>query len=220
MAEHISSFPVDPALLWDWLCARSVARALPLPVRDLGGMRVDTNSAAEIRRHVFAGPVPAIEALAASIRTPRHFIKMCGPGAQLLAMAPPGWQLQPPGYLMTQAAANRPAASVPPSYRLEVSKQGPTIAAAIFAQDGSLAASGYAAAHGRAFVFDRIQTHPGHRRRGLGRALMTALGNMQTSADTTTVLVATEEGRALYETLGWTTVSAYSTIVIPDNEHD
>jgi GNAT superfamily N-acetyltransferase len=215
MADRINSHPVEPLLLWDWLSARSVARALPLPVPDRGGMRVDTNSAAEIRRYVFAGPVPAIRELTALIHTPRTFIKMCGPGQQLLAMAPPGWQLQPLGYLMTLAAASRPAASIPQSYRLEVSKHGQTITAAIFAKDGSLAASGYAVEYGHTFVFDRINTHPDHRRFGLGRALMAALGGMQASTDKTKVLVATEEGRALYEALGWTTVSAYSTIVIP-----
>jgi GNAT superfamily N-acetyltransferase len=98
---------------------------------------------------------------------------------------------------------------------MEVSSLGSAIKAAIISKDGSLAASGYAAEHGQAFVFDRINTHPAHRRRGLGRALMAALGEMQQSAGTTRVLVATEEGRALYSTLGWTLLSDYSTIVIP-----
>lgn len=207
---------VDPALLWDWLAARSLARGLPMPVREHGGMRVDTGTESALRRHVFAGPAPSIRALAASIRTPRIFIKMCGDSADLLATAPPEWQLRPPGYVMTHAGPWRPGAALAPSYRLETTRHGPTVHAVIHAQDGALAASGYAVAHGQAFVFDRIHTHPDHRRRGLGRALMAALAQMQTATDTTPVLVATDDARRLYETLGWHTVSPYSTIVMPE----
>jgi GNAT superfamily N-acetyltransferase len=215
MADSADSAHVEPSLLWDWLSARSMVRGLPSPIHDRGGMRVDTASPEEIRRHVFAGAAPGISELAASIRTPRIFIKMCGPGERLLAMAPPAWRLQPPGYLMAQVTAPRPELVLPPDYRMEVSSLGSAMKAAIISKDGSLAASGYAAEHGQAFVFDRINTHPAHRRRGLGRALMAALGEKQQSAVTTRVLVATEEGRALYSTLGWTLLSDYSTIVIP-----
>jgi len=207
---------VEPSLLWDWLSARSVARGLPLPVPDHGGMRVDTASTEEIRRHVFAGPAPGIRELAASIRTPRTFIKMCGPGDLLLAMAPAEWRMQPPGYLMTQTATAPLEVPLAPEYRIEVSRQGRITTANIFSRDGALAASGHAAAYGSAFVFDRIHTHPAHRRRGLGRALMAALERAQESTDTTRVLVATEEGRALYSALGWRLVTVYSTIMIPD----
>jgi GNAT superfamily N-acetyltransferase len=207
---------VEKSLLWDWLAGHSLARGSPLPVPEHGGMRVDTASPKECRRYVFAGPEPGIKELAASIQTPRTFIKMCGPGERLLAMAPAGWSLQPRGYLMTHRAVSRPPAPLPPGYRLEVSTQGASFAATIFAKDETIAASGYAAEYGRAFVFDRISTHPEHRRRGLGKALMSALGAMQTSARTTQVLVATEEGRALYSSIGWAVVSIYSTIVIPD----
>jgi GNAT superfamily N-acetyltransferase len=181
-------------------------------------MRVDTASPTEMCRYVFAGPAPGIRELSASIRTPGTFIKMCGPGDLLLAMAPAGWRLEPRGYLMTHAGAPEPAASVPAGYRIELSRQGPALAATIFSEDGTIAASGYAAQHGGAFVFDRIGTQPAHRRRGLGKALMSALGAMQISSSTTRVLVATEEGRALYSSIGWTVTSIYSTIVLPDQE--
>jgi len=47
---------------------------------------------------------------------------------------------------------------------------------------------------------------------------MSALGGMQQSQQANRVLVATEEGRALYEALGWKVVTAYSTVVIPDEQ--
>lgn len=222
MSRHAGFASVEPWLLWEWLAGRSVARGSPSPVPDHGGMRVDTASADELRRYVFSGAEPGIRELAASIRTPRIFIKACVAGDRLLAMAPAGWELQPCGYFMTQRTAFEPNVSLPPGYRLDVSRDGSCFAATIFSEDDTLAASGRAAEHGRAFVFDRIRTHPEHRRRGLGKALMFALGAMRTSGHARKVLVATEAGRALYASIGWDVVSLYSTIVIPDHglQHD
>jgi GNAT superfamily N-acetyltransferase len=103
------------------------------------------------------------------------------------------------------------------AYQIEVSQQGLVIAARAYAPDGSIAASGYAAEYDGTFVFDRIATQPAHRRRGLGSAIMAALGSMKRSDVTTSVLVATEDGRALYSALGWIVRSPYSTIAIPDS---
>jgi GNAT superfamily N-acetyltransferase len=209
---------VEPELLWAWLAGRSLARSLPPPVPDHGGMRVDTGSADEIRRYVFAGPEPGLKALAAAIDVPRIFLKMCGTGEELLALAPAGWQLQPGGYFMTHAGPHLATPRLAPGYRLEVDQQGAVTVARIQAEDGSLAASGYAVEHGGAFVFDRIVTHEAHRRRGLGRSLMAALAARQHSSSARRVLVATEDGRALYAALGWRVSSPYSTMILPGAE--
>jgi GNAT superfamily N-acetyltransferase len=203
-------------LLWHWQAGHSLARGSPLPVPDRGGMRVDTASPDEFQRFVFPGPDPRIRDIAASVLVPRTFIKMCGPGDRLRAMAPAGWLLQPAAYLMTQGGADDPPVRLPPGYRLELSEQGPRFTAMIFSEDQSLAASGHAAEFGSAFVFDRISTNPAHRRRGLGGALMSSLGAMRTSSGARRVLVATEDGRALYSSLGWTVISLFSTIVLPE----
>lgn len=208
----------EPELLWAWLAARSIARGLPLPVPAHGGMRVATGSPEEICRYVFPGPEPGLAALAASIKTSRIFLKMCGAGEELMALAPPGWQLQPAGYLMTHAGSPVLAPPLAPGYRLEMNLQGQVISARVFAEDGAVAASGHAVEHAHVFVFDRIVVHAAHRRRGLGRAIMAALGARQRSASARRVLVATEDGRALYETLGWEVNTPYSTIMIPDHE--
>lgn len=207
---------VDPQLLWDWLAGRSVARGLPLPVPAHGGMRVDSNTPSEVQRHLFAGPVPGIRDVTASIQVPRSYVKMCGPGEQLLAMAPPGWVLQSPAWLMIHIGAPMPSVPLPPGYRLEITRRDATVEARILTDEGALAASGFAVEYGSAYVFDRIATEPAHRRRGLGRSLMAALGTLQPSNASTRVLTATAEGRALYETLGWTVVSPYMTIGLPD----
>lgn len=213
-----SASHVDPALLWGWLAGRSLARGLPQPVPDHGGMRVDTASPDEVRRYVFAGPDPRLAELAASVRTSRSFIKMCGSGDQLLALVPARWRLQPGGYFMTQAGMGGEPHMPGPGYRLEIMERGGVYAARIHAGDGSVAASGYAVEHDGCLVFDRIHTDAAHRRRGLGRAIMPALGAMQQAHQASRVLVATEEGRSLYEALGWQVVTAYSTVVITDEQ--
>jgi hypothetical protein len=55
-----------------------------------------------------------------------------------------------------------------------------------------------------------------HRRKGLGRAVMSLLGRAKARPSLPEVLIATEDGRKLYEALGWRTLSPYSTACIPE----
>jgi GNAT superfamily N-acetyltransferase len=206
---------VEPDLLWRWVAARSIARGLPPPVPDHGGMRVDTGLPEEVRRYVFAGPCPGLRELAATIDTPHVYLKVCAAVAALHGILPPRWQVQPSGYLMAHDEPPVPSLPPAPGYRVELLRDGAVTAARILSTDGATAASGYATEHDGVFILDRILTHPDHRRRGLGRALVTALGSTQRSSVSRRVLVATEDGYALYSTLGWRVLSPYSTIVIP-----
>ena len=124
MSKIDTSSDVGAELLAGWLAARSIARGLPLPVPERGGLRVDTGSAIEVRRYVFAGPSPEIRELAMSITTPRIFIKMLGSAERLLELVAPMWQLQPGAYVMIHdgRADARPALSL--GYRLELATEG------------------------------------------------------------------------------------------------
>lgn len=203
---------VDPALLHAWLAARSIARGLPAPVADHGGFRVDTGSEAETVRWVFP-QVAGLGVLARTIAVPRHVLKLCGTDEELRAVLPAGWQLHALSYFMT-AAGHSGEAPVPAGYAVERNCSAAVTAVRIRALTGEIAASGYAAETGDAFVYDRILTAAGHRRRGLGRAVMAALHQAKRNSRTPGLLVATEAGRALYETLGWRTISPYSTASI------
>jgi GNAT superfamily N-acetyltransferase len=205
---------LDANLLAAWLSARSIARGLPLPEPEHGGLRVDTGLPDEYRRYVFAGPSPSIQALAESIHAPHIFIKMCGPANQLLAQVPHRWQLQPGAYVMTQEGYRSPVPSLPHGYRLQVVTEYPTTIARVFTEDDTLVASGHAVEYEGVFIFDRIATEPAHQHQGLGAAVMAALGGTQQSKAAQRVLVATEAGRSLYSTLGWSVLSHYSTVTI------
>ena len=78
--------------------------------------------------------------------------------------------------------------------------------------DGELAARGQVAVQADHAVFDRIETMPAFRRRGLGRQVMTGLAAWTADHHATTgVLTASVSGRKLYETLGWSTFGPVST---------
>lgn len=205
---------MEAELLEAWLRARSIARGLPLPVPDRGGLRVDSGLPLERRRYVFAGPTPAISELAMEINEPYVFIKMCGAAARLQALVTPRWQLQPVGYMMTKEPGRNPVPSLPPGYWLKVETTFPLTTARIFTEDDTLAASGYAAEYEGVFIFDRIATAPAHQHLGLGAAIMAALGGAQQSQASQRILVATEPGRALYSTIGWRVRSHYATVAI------
>jgi len=208
--------PVDPLLVKGWLTARSLARGLPPPVDDHGGWRVDTNLPAETRRFVFARAEEPLRALAESIVTPLIFLKLCASAEAMRALLPARWQIQPGGYLMT--CEGQPAAPTRPGseYQVAVSRSGAVTAVRIFTGDGELAAGGFAAEADGLFVYDRIVTEPAHRRRGLGIVVMRTLGMERRHADSKQVLVATEDGKALYSALGWAVRSPYSSAFIPD----
>lgn len=78
--------------------------------------------------------------------------------------------------------------------------------------DGQTAASGQAAVAGGDVVIDRISTVPEFRRRGLGRVVTAGLASWAAGQGATTgILVASPEGRLLYDALGWATAAPIAT---------
>ncbi len=205
---------LDPHLLQRWLSGRSVARGLPQPVPDHGGFRVDTNTDAEVRRWVFPKMGAGLKSLAHALTEPRHFLKLCGEIDELQSALPEGWRIEAPSYFM-KAGDQWDARPLAEGYRTEISRTGAVVEVRIWSSAGMLAASGYAAETLDVFVYDRIVTTPEHRRKGLGQAVMTTLRAAKQRSASPELLVATEEGRALYSRLGWQTISPYSTASIP-----
>jgi len=153
--------------------------------------------------------------LGREISAPRHFLKLCGTDRALRRALPSRWEIQAAEYLMMTQAASPASRPAPEDYRLEVDALGCTTRVRVLASDGSLAASGYATETADVFAYDRIETADAHRRRGLGQAVMTALAARQLSPAATQILVATDEGRSLYESLGWRVASPWATATIP-----
>lgn len=206
---------IDDRLLHGWLKARSTARGLPMPVADHGGWRVDTGWPTETRRYVFAAPSDGLSRLGEEITEPRIFLKLCASEDTMRSMLPDRWQLETGTYVMTTPSDRIPEIHLPAGYSHTIAKSGNALAVRISSGAGDLAASGFAAEVEGVFTYDRIVTDAAHRRLGLGRAVMAILGAARRSAKSRQLLIATEDGRTLYETIGWTVTSPYTTAVLP-----
>lgn len=208
---------VDPKLIFAWQAAHSIARSSPPPVHDRGGFRVDTHSENEAKRWVFPQLCDGLRAIANDITATRHYLKLCGPDEELRSALPHRWELQPANYFMTAATATFDAKPLPHGYKMECQQAGPVIRACIIAPDGDLAASGCAAETADVFIYDRIETAQDHRRKGLGVAVMSALGGARKSLASPQLLVATGDGRELYANLGWTVLAPFAAATIPES---
>lgn len=107
--------------------------------------------------------------------------------------------------LMSTRLVDRQPISLPPELhvRWEV---GATSTTCTLEDGHRVAAVGTVGVLDRVATFDRIETTPAFRRRGLGRYLMTALTNHAVERGATHgVLAASADGRLLYAALGWTT---------------
>lgn len=208
---------VDTRFVFAWQAAHSIARGSPPPVRDRGGFRVDTHSEKEVKRWVFPEPCDGLRAIAHDITAPRHYLKLCGSDEELRSALPTRWEIQPANYFMMAAVPTLETKPLPDGYRMELHRAGPVTRACIIAPEGDLAASGCAAETAEVFIYDRIETAQDHRRKGLGVAVMTALGAARKSLTSPQLLVATEDGRNLYANLGWTVLASLAAATIPES---
>jgi len=212
----MTSAPIDPKLVFAWQAAHSIARGSPPPGHDRGGIRVDTGSEKEVTRWVFPRMCDGLREIAHGITAPRHVMKLCGSDDELRGALPERWEIQPINHFMIAATKHRDAKPLPDGYRLHVDRAGAVARATIFGPGGDVAANGCAAETADAFIYDRIETAQEHRRKGLGVAVMDALGAARRSPATPQLLVATEEGRSLYSKLGWTVLGPIAAATIPE----
>jgi predicted GNAT family acetyltransferase len=93
---------------------------------------------------------------------------------------------------------------VPSSCATEIVDDGGALLAVVRDGAADIVSSARLVACGRFGVIDRVRTRLADRRRGLGRAVMTMLGNRALDDGLTTgLLSATADGQALYSALGW-----------------
>ena len=99
--------------------------------------------------------------------------------------------------------------AVPEKVRIE---EDGRVAHAHIELDGETAARRQAAVRGTDVIFDRIETTPRFRRRGLGRLIMAGLTSWAADREAKTgLLMASTDGRHLYGSLGWHEVTPIAT---------
>ncbi len=213
--------PTAPAEVFEaWIRGWATAREVAPPTPHADGWRIHVGLPRQVARYVFDRPSATLRQLGAAIATPWVFLKAAAGADELRALLPEPWELQPDGFMMTCGDAPfRARAELPPGYSLHVDDAAARTRRAhvqVRAPDGALAAEGHLALDERFAIYDRIVTEPGHRRRGLGQVVMRALQAVaHAHRRHAGVLVATPDGRALYETIGWRLHGPWATAVIP-----
>lgn len=212
---------LDLQLLERWLSGWSLARGLPLPRHEGGGLVVDVGWPEQLRRHVFVDAGTALRACASGIHAPFIYLKATVDQDTMRRALPACWQMDSQRYLMHRPAAMLTSLLPPPGYVRDMHTEHGANVIRFIDATGQIAASGRVAIHHGSAIFDRIETLEAHRRKGLGSALMCALDAVATQAGASErLLVATEAGRALYQSLGWQVLAPYSTAVLASAEDE
>jgi len=189
-----------------WAHGWATSRGRPAPIPIAGGLRIDLGPPDKPARYVLHTHDPEMVArLGHGLTAPGTEIKAVGNPEALSTALAHDWTMYPPCDLMTSTFAQAEVDLTAP-YTARIDNDGGALLGLIFDADGDIASSARLAPFGRYGIIDQVCTRPPHRRRGLGSSLMAMLGNQAVGLSLSTgVLAATDNGRALYRTLGWTT---------------
>ncbi|MGW4350437.1 GNAT family N-acetyltransferase [Streptomyces sp. NPDC004690] len=206
---------IEAGLIGRWLDGWTVARSLPEaePVEPAGdGLRSKCDQPGR-EIEVFAlradEEPESVARLAAAVATARQVtwltVPTLRPDTAEAVVGAAGLELvQRSEWLMTTDLTEHPQHEPAAPYEREVRTEGPVTVVSLHAPSGEVAARGSIAVVGGDAIADRIETDAAHRRRGLGRAVMSALAEAAVSQGARTgLLIASQEGQRLYSTLGW-----------------
>ncbi|MFJ7780776.1 GNAT family N-acetyltransferase [Streptomyces yangpuensis] len=206
---------IESELIRRWLGGWTLARSLPEaePVGTAGdGLRSECHQPGR-EVEVFALRADAepesLARLAAAVAAARQSTWLTVPtlhtGTVEATLGAAGLELlRRSEWLMTTDLTAHPQHAPAAPYEREVRTDGPVTVVSLRGPAGEVAARGTMAVVGGDAIADRIETDAAHRRRGLGRAVMSALAEAAVSGGARTgLLIASEEGRLLYSSLGW-----------------
>ncbi len=203
---------VDPQLLAIWTRGWAMSRGLDPPARDRDAWRIEVGQPDQTRRFIYGDLGPDIERRGAEIEAPFVFLKVCAPPETVRPLLSPAWDVRQTGTHMVLDDVMPGRGQDDPGYRTDLWSHGAVRFCVLRDGNSAEAARGRAVRIEDRIIYDRIAVSPDHRRRGLGgrimRTLQAEMGDWPLG-----VLVATEDGAALYATLGWRPISPYTTAV-------
>jgi GNAT superfamily N-acetyltransferase len=207
---------VSPNIVEQWLKGWSLSRELPLPVKFESGFKVDVGYEKQKVRYVFPVLNDDFIQLSNRIAEPWIFLKVCARPEDVKHRISEKWIIQPQGYMMSCFhSMNIPNVNLHDGYKLEFDHYNSTFVVRIVSPKGELTSTGRIVLVGDLAVYDRVSTGSTHRRKGLATFLMKELEKIASSKGVFKgFLVATEEGKSLYESLGWQFYSLYTSAVI------
>lgn len=206
---------IEPELIRRWLNGWTVARSLPEaellgPAGD--GLRSNCNQPGR-EVEVFAlradEDPESVARLAAAVAATRKTTWLTVPTLRAdtveTVVGAAGLELlHRSEWFMTIDLTGHPQHAPTEPYEREVRTEGPVTVVSLHDASGEVAARGSIAVVGTDAIADRIETEETHRRRGLGRAVMSALAEAALSQGARTgLLIASAAGQHLYSSLGW-----------------
>jgi len=208
---------VSAEIVENWLKGWCLSREVPFPVQYKSGFHVMVGDEKQKERFVFPELNDDFFQLADSIDEPWIYLKVSTSPEAFIEKIPERWKLQPQGYMMTCFhPMNFPEISFAEGYHLEFSDYNTTFVVRIVAENGEQASIGRVSLVNGTAIYDRIITEKNHQRKGLASFLLKELEKIALSKGfSNNLLVATEEGKRLYETLGWKMYCLHTSIVIP-----
>lgn len=203
---------------FDWAFGYCAARGYTQPVADTlpSALWFDAGKPDQVGRFILGtASGEAAAAAFAVVEAPHIYVDIAAPRDMILPHIPPRWQPRDPMWLMA-TGVDMPPARPTPDFTIEVNESADRFEAIARDSDGSLAARGVLGIHGTTAVHDQIVTEAQFGRRGLGSAIMAELGRRATRRGATgSLLVATADGKALYERLGWRLCSDIVSVISP-----
>ncbi|MGW7486219.1 GNAT family N-acetyltransferase [Streptomyces sp. NPDC054786] len=197
-----------PELVRIWASGWAVSRHTPRPTEHPWGLYLEVGKPGQVGRHVLPdADESSVREAAASVTVPHTWLKVPMEPDEVGCWLPQGWVVDKDeaGHLMAvDLRVTEPVA--PKGYTASVQTREGVVHVQVHDAAGEPAAQGQMAVLGRATVIDRVTTEETHRRRGLGNFVMrTLVDHAVAEGADLGVLGATDDGRALYETLGWKT---------------
>lgn len=191
-----------------WTYGWAISRRTETPIQCAGYFRIFVGKPEQVARYVLPHlDHELLQRLVSTEAVPGTWLKVCAPVGSVSPLLSSHWHIHDPEFLMSINLARSLGLPIE-GYRLHTEQVGALALAKLVADTGELAASGQAAIDGAFATFDQIVTVEAHRRKGLGRCIMAALSNCALEIGAKRgVLVATEAGAALYQALGWATVT-------------
>ena len=188
-------------LAWTEGWARSRQVQPPTPIQD--GVALHVGTLTESGRYVLTvTDSDRARALTSEVRTTNFWIKWPAAPHEDEPWMPKGWKIVERQFLMaTHLVPSSPP--LPSGYRLEIQEGDGAVEVRVLTDAGSVAARGRVGMTEIA-VPDQIVTQDAHMRRGLGRVVMSTLCNAAMEGGRSdAVLLASAQGRHLYDDLGW-----------------
>nr|WP_315034454.1 GNAT family N-acetyltransferase [uncultured Chryseobacterium sp.] len=199
-----------------WLKGWCLSREVSMPVQYKSGFKVFVGYEKQKERYVFPELNDDFFQLVQSIDEPWVYLKVSVSPDHFIDHIDKKWKLQPQGYLMACFQPMIfPEISLAEGYYLEFSEYNTTFVVRILTEKGEQASIGRVSLIDDVAVYDRIVTEIHHQRKGLASFLLKELEKIALlKGFSNNLLVATEEGKLLYETLGWKIYSLHTSIVI------